>query len=558
MLSYQCGEAVTPLIFQTIGEYFDGIVAAFPEREALIVRHQGVHWTFAEYQKEVNRFAKGLVALGLGKGDRVGIWAPNCAQWCVTQMATAKIGAIMVCINPAYRLHELSYALNKVQCRALVSAQAFKSSDYLGMLQELAPELASAEPGHLRSEALPHLQHVIRLGEGHTPGMHAFEGVCALGDTLDDNVLTEIAPTLDPDDPINIQFTSGTTGSPKGATLTHFNILNNGKQVGAGQHLTEHDKVCVPVPLYHCFGMVMGNLGALTHGAAVVLPNDAFDPSIVLQTVQEEQCTSLYGVPTMFVAMLECSDFARFDLSSLRTGIMAGALCPVEIMKRVIAEMHMSEVVICYGQTETSPVNHMTSSDAPFDKRVSTVGRCGPHQEIKIIDELGHVVPLGEKGELCVRGYSVMRGYWDDDARTSETIDAGGWLHSGDIAQMDDEGYVQIVGRLKDMIIRGGENIYPKEIEEFLYTHPSIQDAQVFGVPDSKYGEEVAVWVVLREGCIETDTGIRTFCQGKIAHFKIPRYVEFVEAFPMTVTGKIQKFVMRDQMLERLAESCAP
>ena len=555
MQSYRCGEAKIPLLYETIGNHFDRVAAQFSERDALIVRHQDIRWTFAEYKAEVDRLATGLLSLGIQPGERVGIWAPNCYEWCLTQMATAKIGAIMVCINPAYRLSELEYALNKVGCRAIIAAEQFKTSDYLGMLQTLAPELATCEPGQLKSEKLPTLEIVIRMGVDVTPGMFNFEEVCKLGGEAEAEQLIVLAEQLDPDDPINIQFTSGTTGNPKGATLTHFNILNNGKQVGAGQNLSELDRVCVPVPLYHCFGMVMGMLGALTHGAAVVLPADAFEPSVVLRSVAEEKCTSLYGVPTMFVAMLGCPEFGQHDMSTLRTGIMAGALCPVEVMKRVIGEMNMSEFIICYGQTETSPVNHMTTINAPFDKRVSTVGQCGPHQEIKIVDEHGKVVPIGEKGELCCRGYSVMRGYWGDEVRTAETIDEAGWLHSGDLATMDEEGYTKIVGRLKDMIIRGGENVYPKEIEEFLYTHPKIQEAQVFGVPCDRYGEEVAVWIQLRDGHTSDAEEIRVFCKDQIAHFKVPTHIEFVSEFPMTVTGKIQKFVMREQLAARLGRS---
>lgn len=553
--SYRCGSATTPLLYQTIGECFDGICDQFAAKEALIARHQDKRFTYAQYREAVDQLASGLIHLGIQKGDRVGIWAPNCYEWCLTQMATAKIGAIMVCINPAYRLHELEYALNKVECKAIITAERFKTSDYLGMLQRLAPELEQAQPGQLRSSTLPHLELVIRMGSDATPGMFNFDTVCTLGTEEDYATLVARGKQLSPDDPINIQFTSGTTGNPKGATLTHFNILNNGNQVGAGQNLTAEDRICVPVPLYHCFGMVMGMLAALTHGATVILPSDAFEPDVVLATVAAESCTALYGVPTMFVAMLSSPNLQTFDLSTLRTGIMAGALCPAEIMKRAIQEMNMSEVIICYGQTETSPVNHMTSIDAPFEKRVFTVGQCGPHQEIKIINEQSDVVPVGEKGELCCRGYSVMRGYWADAERTEETIDSAGWLHSGDLAVMDDEGYVQIVGRLKDMIIRGGENVYPKEIEDFLYKHPSIQDAQVFGIPDEKYGEEVAVWIMLKPNESATADDIKGFCQDQISHFKVPRYIEFVEEFPMTVTGKIQKFKMREAMLEKLGRA---
>ncbi|NIB38378.1 AMP-binding protein [Pseudomaricurvus alkylphenolicus] len=550
--SYLCGEAKAPLLYETIGNCFDRIADTFPDREALVVRHQGIRWNYRQYRQEVELLATGLLRLGIGPGDRVGIWAPNCYEWCLTQFATAKIGAVMVCINPAYRLYELEYALNKVGCRALITAEQFKTSEYLSMLQELAPELQQCQPGRLKAERLPHLEMVIRMGEEQTSGMLNFPEVCALGTEEDMQRLQQLKGELQPDDAINIQFTSGTTGSPKGATLTHCNILNNGYQVAQGMGFSERDRLCVPVPLYHCFGMVMGNLACITHGAAAIFPNDAFEPLTVLQTVQEERCTALHGVPTMFITELEHPQFGEFDLSSLRTGIMAGAPCPVEVMKRVINDMHMSEVTIMYGQTETSPVNHMTALDDPIDKRVGTVGRCGPHQEIKIIDENGRVVPIGEKGELCCRGYSVMLGYWDDEEKTAETIDAAGWLHSGDLAIMDAEGYVQIVGRLKDMIIRGGENVYPREVEEFLYTHSAIQEVQVFGIPDEKYGEEICAWVQVKEGSSLTPEEVKGYCKDKITHFKVPRHIRLVEEYPMTVTGKIQKFKMREAMLAEL------
>ena len=550
--SYMCGEAKFPLIYNTIGNYFDRIVERHPDQEALIVRHQNVRWTYRQYQQQIDRLATGLLKLGIQPGERVGIWAPNCYEWCLTQFATAKIGAVMVCINPAYRLYELDYALNKVGCRAIIAAEKFKTSDYLGMLMELAPELKHCEPGQLQSAKLPQLNMVIRMGEDTTPGMLNFTQVCQLGGVAEAHRLEELKRELQPDQPINIQFTSGTTGSPKGATLTHCNILNNAYQVGKGMGLTANDRLCIPVPLYHCFGMVMGNLACITHGATAVFPNDAFEPLTVLQTVQEERCTALHGVPTMFIAELEHPRFPEFKLSSLRTGIMAGAPCPVEVMKRVINDMHMSEVTIMYGQTETSPVNHMTDLNDPIEKRVGTVGRCGPHQEIKIVDEQGRVVPIGEKGELCCRGYSVMLGYWADQEKTAETIDAAGWLHSGDLAIMDAEGYVQIVGCLKDMIIRGGENIYPREVEEFLYTHPAIEDVQVFGVPDNKYGEEICAWIKLKHDENLSPEEVKAYCKDKITHFKVPRHIRMVEEYPMTVTGKIQKFKMREVMIEQL------
>ena len=550
--SYMRGPETTPLVRQTIGEALEHTVAQHPDSEALVSRHQGIRWSYREYLQAIDDFATGLLAIGIGKGDRVGIWAPNCYEWCVTQFATARIGAIMVCINPAYRLYELEYALNKVQCNAIVCAERFKTSEYLVMLQSLAPELDQAEPGSLRSEKLPHLTTVIRTGEEQTAGMFNFAEVANSGGKGEALQLQQRAAELSPDDPINIQFTSGTTGSPKGATLTHTNILNNGKIVGDGMCLGEQDRLCIPVPLYHCFGMVMGNLACVTHGSTAVLPGDAFDPLTTLQTVAEERCTALHGVPTMFISELEHPQFSDFDLSSLRTGIMAGAPCPVEVMKRVQGDMHMTEVLIAYGQTETSPVNHMTAVDDPIEKRVSTVGQAGPHLEIKLVNEAEEVASIGEKGELYCRGYSVMQNYWDDEEKTNETIDENGWLHSGDLGVMDSEGYVQIVGRLKDMIIRGGENIYPREIEEFLYTHPRIQEVQVFGVSDEKFGEQVCAWIQAHEGEELTEDNVRSFCKSNIAHFKVPHYIRFVESYPMTVTGKIQKFKMRESMEQEL------
>jgi fatty-acyl-CoA synthase len=548
--SYLCGQAIEPLLYETIGACVDRIAAAHGEREALVVRHQGIRWTFAEYKAQIDALAAGLLAVGIEPGDRVGIWAPNRVEWCLTQFATAKIGAIMVCINPAYRLYELEYALNKVGCRAIISAERFKTSAYLDMLNELAPELANCEPGKLVSKKLPHLETVIRMDAAESPGMFNFDAVMKMGGAAERARMAEIAATLQPDDAINIQFTSGTTGNPKGATLSHFNILNNGLQVGAGMRFSEQDRLCIPVPLYHCFGMVMGNLACMTHGACAVFPDEGFDPVSVLETVAEEKCTALHGVPTMFVAEVELPNVADYDTSSLRTGVMAGAPCPLELMHQVIDRLNMTEITIMYGQTETSPVNHMTDIDAPAEKRCGTVGKVGPYQEIKIIDEEGRVVPLGEKGELCCRGYSVMQGYWDDEERTAETIDAAGWLHSGDLAEMDEEGYVQIVGRIKDMIIRGGENIYPREVEEFLYTHPDIQEVQVFGIPDKKFGEIVCAWVQLKEGSVLSEDDVKAYCRDQITHFKVPTHIRFVDEFPMTVTGKIQKFKMRDAMLE--------
>lgn len=470
----------------------------------------------------------------------------------ITQFATAKAGLVLVNINPAYRLSELEYALNKVEAVALITAARFKTSDYLAMIRELAPEIDGATPGGLRAAALPHLKTVIQIGEDAAPGMYGFEEVLARGAEAGHAAVEALAPTLQFDDPINIQFTSGTTGSPKGATLTHHNILNNGYFIGQTMKYTPEDRICIPVPLYHCFGMVIGNLAAVTHGAAMVFPSDAFDPRATLETIAAERCTSLYGVPTMFIAQLDYPEFVDFDLSSLRTGVMAGSPCPVEVMRRVIGSMNMEQVTIAYGMTETSPVSTQTAVDDALDRRVSTVGRVHPHVEVKIVDEAGQIVAPGETGEFCTRGYVVMRGYWNDEDKTDEAIDAAGWMHTGDLATMDEDGYFNIVGRIKDLVIRGGENLYPREIEEYLYKHPKIADVQVIGVPDPKYGEELCAWVKLVDGESATDEDIRDFCQGQIAHQKIPRYVKFVDEFPMTVTGKIQKFAMREAMIAEL------
>jgi fatty-acyl-CoA synthase len=550
--SYYCGASDAQIIYRTIGDYLDEISERFPGNEALVVRHQNIRWTYREFHREIERLATGLLALGIEPGDRVGIWGPNSYEWALVQFATAKIGVIMVCINPAYRLHELEYALNKVECKAIVTAESFKSSEYLKMLENLAPELVRCEPGQLQAHKLPHLTTVIRMGEGQTAGMYNFAPVCAMGTQEHYARLAEFKTELRPDDAINIQFTSGTTGSPKGATLSHCNILNNGYLAGEGMRFSDQDRLCIPVPLYHCFGMVLGNLACMAHGATAVYPSDAFDPVTTLQAVQEERCTALHGVPTMFINELDHPDFADYDLSTLRTGIMAGSPCPVEVMKRVIGEMHMDDILIGYGQTEVSPINHMTLPDDSLAKRTESVGRAVPWVEIKLVDEHNRVVPVGEKGEVCTRGYSVMQGYWNDEQRTRETIDAGGWLHSGDLGVMDDEGYVQIVGRIKDMVIRGGENVYPREIEEFLYTNPKIAEVQVFGVPDERMGEEVCAWVQLHPGENMTEGELKDFCRDQITHFKIPRYVRFVDEFPMTVTGKMQKFVMREQMAAEL------
>jgi len=551
-LSYAHGVSTVPLLGETIGAHFDRIVARWPDRPALIVRQQNIHWSWHELGQRVDAFAAGLVKLGLQPGERIGIWSPNNAEWTVTQFATAKAGLILVNINPAYRLAELEYALNKVGCRALVTATSFKTSDYVGMVNTLAPELRHARPGHLDAAKLPALRIVIQIGEGHAAGMIPFDSVYAMGEAPEHARLQELARTLQFDEPINIQFTSGTTGLPKGATLTHHNILNNGYFLGEAMRYTEHDKVCIPVPLYHCFGMVIGNLACMTHGAAMVYPGEGFDPLATLQTVAEERCTSLYGVPTMFIAELDHPEFASFDLGSLRTGMMAGSPCPIEVMRRCIRDMHLAEMTIGYGMTETSPVSTQTALDDPLERRVSTVGRVHPHVEIKIIDTEGRVVPRGTPGEFCTRGYSVMLGYWDDEERTRQAVDATGWMHTGDLATMDDDGYCNIVGRIKDMVIRGGENVYPREIEEFLYRHPKIQDVQVFGVPDPRYGEEICAWIRVRSGEVLMAEDVREFCRDQIAHYKVPRHIRFVDEFPMTVTGKIQKFIMRERMTAEL------
>lgn len=550
--SYAHGAGELPLIGETIGASFDRTVAAWRDRPGLIVRGQALRWTYGELGAKVDAFAAGLIALGLHPGERIGIWSPNNAEWVVTQFATAKAGLILVNINPAYRLAELEYALNKVACRALITATAFKTSNYVGMLNTLAPELGSSEPGRLSAAKLPSLEIAILLGSNGVPGFIPFDHVYAMGTNTHRARLAELAPRLQFDDPINIQFTSGTTGAPKGATLTHHNILNNGYFIGEAMKLTPRDKLCIPVPLYHCFGMVLGNLACTTHGTAMVYPGEGFDPLATLQTVDEERCTGLHGVPTMFIAQLEHPEFARFDLSSLRTGIMAGAPCPIEVMRRCMAQMHLKEITIAYGMTETSPVSTQTTTDDPVERRTSTVGRVHPHVEVKIVDTEGRIVPRGTSGELCTRGYSVMSGYWNDPDRTAQAIDVARWMHTGDLATMNEEGYVNIVGRIKDMVIRGGENVYPREIEEFLYRHPKIQDVQVFGVPDERFGEELCAWIKVRAGETLTAEQVREFCRDQIAHYKVPRHIRFVDEFPMTVTGKMQKFIMRERMVEEL------
>ncbi|MEI8171269.1 MAG: AMP-binding protein [Rhodoferax sp.] len=546
------GATDQPLIEQTLGAYFDAMVTRQPEHEALVSAHQHLRYTYRELQTASNQLASALLGLGLKPGERVGIWSHNNAQWLLMQLATAKVGLILVNINPAYRVAELEYALNKVACKVLVTMARFKTSDYVGMLRELAPELNSAWLGDLQSVRLPYLRTVVWLDEpgqvAEEAGLLRFSTLLASGDAADPRVAST-AKLLHHTDPINIQFTSGTTGFPKGATLTHRNILNNGFFIGEAMKLTPADRLCIPVPLYHCFGMVLGNLACLTHGATIVYPNDGFEPLSVLQTVQDEKCTGLHGVPTMFIAELDHPRFKEFDLSSLRTGIMAGSPCPIEVMKRVVSEMHMSEVTIAYGMTETSPVSCQSTTTTPLEKRVASVGLVQPHLQVKMIDpETGAIVAPGVAGELCTRGYSVMHSYWEEPNRTAEAIDAEGWMHTGDLATMDAQGYVNIVGRIKDMVIRGGENIYPREIEEFLYRIPQIQDVQVVGIPDTKFGEELCAWIVLKPGQSLTEDEVRAFCKGQIAHYKVPRHIRFVSAFPMTVTGKIQKFKIREEM----------
>ena len=549
--SYFTGEGNGQLLYETIGSCFERVAKANPKGLAIIVKHQGVRWSYQELYEQVDRLSVGLLALGILPGDRVGIWGPNSIEWVMTQLATARIGAIMVCINPAYRLYELEYALNKASCKAMITAEKFKSSDYLTMLNELAPELKHSQAGTLKSAKLPYLELVIRMGTQESAGMLNFDDVCSLGGASERQRLEGLHIELKPDDAINIQFTSGTTGQPKGATLSHCNILNNGWNSAQGMQLTERDKLCIPVPLYHCFGMVLGVLACVTSGATMVFPGEAFDAESTLATVEEERCTGLHGVPTMFVTQLDSPGFNKYDVSTLRTGIIAGAPCAEELMNRIIGDLNMSSVVIGYGQTEVSPINHMTLPDDTLENRTQTVGRAIPYVEIKIVDEHDRVLAIGEQGEICTRGYSVMKGYWDDEQRTNETI-IDGWLHSGDLATMDEFGYVKITGRIKDMLIRGGENIYPREIEDFLYTNPKISEAQVFGVPDEKMGEEVCVWIQLKDGQSATDKEIRNFCEGQITHFKIPRHIRFVKEFPMTVTGKIRKIEMREAMSAEL------
>jgi fatty-acyl-CoA synthase len=552
-LSWVRGADAPPLLETTIGHALDDAAARWSGAEALVSAHQGIRWSWASLARQADAMAAGLLALGLEPGDRLGIWSPNCAEWVLVQFAAAKAGIILVTINPAYRLSELEYTLNKVGVKALVAAERYKTSDYVGMVEALAPELPDAFPGALQAARVPTLRAAIKIGGAPRSGWFDVDDLPGLAEPEHDARLAEIAGRLDPTDAINIQFTSGTTGLPKGATLSHRNILNNGYFVGLAQQLGPADRICIPVPLYHCFGMVMANLAAVTHGSAMVFPAPTFDPEATLDVIAAERCTALYGVPTMFIAALGCPNFDARDLTSLRTGAMAGSPCPVEVMKQVIDRLHMKDVTIAYGMTETSPVSFQTGPHDPLERRVSTIGKVQPHLEVKIVDEAGATTARGVPGEVCTRGYSVMLGYWDDPERTAEAIDPDGWMHTGDLGVIDEAGYGNIVGRIKDMVIRGGENIYPREIEEFLYTHPKVADVTVVGLPDQKMGEELCAWIRLVPGETATEDEIRDFCRGQIAHYKVPRYVRFVDEFPMTVTGKIQKFIIRDQMKRELA-----
>ncbi|MDF0730925.1 AMP-binding protein [Pseudomonas entomophila] len=551
--SYTRGRQDQALLTQTIGQAFDATVARCADREALVVLHQGLRYTWRQLAAQVDTHARALMALGVEVGDRVGIWSPNCGQWCILQLATAKVGAILVNINPAYRLGELEYVLRQSGCSWLVCADAFKTSDYHAMVQELVPELDTHAPGSLASERLPALRGVISLAAEPPAGLLPWTALAGRAGQVGAEAYQARQQALQFDQAVNIQYTSGTTGAPKGATLSHYNILNNGLMVGASLGLTELDRMVIPVPLYHCFGMVMGNLGCVTHGSTMVYPSDAFDPELTLRAVAEERASILYGVPTMFIAMLDHPSRNGLDLSTLRSGIMAGATCPIEVMRRVIDQLHMAEVQIAYGMTETSPVSLQTGPDDALELRVTTVGRTQPQLETKLVDAEGRIVPRGEIGELCTRGYSVMLGYWENPQATADAIDPARWMHTGDLAVMDEAGYVRIVGRNKDMIIRGGENIYPRELEEFFYTHPAVADAQVIGIPCSKYGEEVVAWIKLHPGHSATVEELQGWCKARIAHYKVPRHFRFVDEFPMTVTGKVQKFRMREISVAELA-----
>ena len=548
--SHTRGHQDVPLLTTTLGQAFDATVARHADGEALVVRYQGLRYTWRQLAEQVDIQARALMALGVGLGDRVGIWSPNCAEWCILQIASAKVGAILVTINPAYRVAELEYVLRQSGCRWLVCAGTFKTSDYHAMVQALVPQTSHMEPGEWASERLPELRGAISLAHEPPSGFLPWR---ALADRVGQTSIEAYEARqrqLRCEQPVNIQYTSGTTGAPKGATLSHHNILNNGRMVGRSLGLTAHDRLVIPVPLYHCFGMVMANLGCLTHGSTMIYPNDAFDAELTLRTVAEERASVLYGVPTMFIALLDHPVRTQLDLSSLRSGVMAGATCPIEVMRRVIDQLHMAEVQIAYGMTETSPVSLQTGPNDALELRVTTVGRTQPHLETKLVDADGVTVARGETGELCTRGYSVMLGYWGDPEATRQAIDAAGWMHTGDLAVMDEAGYVRIVGRNKDMIIRGGENIYPRELEEFFHTHPAVAEAQVVGIPCSRYGEALVAWIRLRPGQVVTAEQLQTWCRAHVAHFKVPQHIRFVEAFPMTVTGKVQKFRMREISIE--------
>ncbi|QOW45955.1 MULTISPECIES: AMP-binding protein [Acinetobacter] len=551
-LSYAYGTSQQPLVGMTIGEKFDEACQMYADQDAVISLHQNIRLSYQELQDQVNAFACSLLRLGLQKGDRLAIWSPNCVEWTIAQFAAFKAGIILVNLNPAYKKNELEYVLNKVSCKGLIIASVFKSSDYQQVLTQIAPEIQTAQDKVLNAEKVPHLKYVIKIDEQQHEGIHRFSDLLSQPSQQELKQLQAIAQDLQFDETINIQFTSGTTGNPKGTMLTHNNILNNGYFVGEGIHLTPQDRVCISVPLFHCFGMVMGNLACITHGSTMVYPSAVFNSLASLKAIEQEKCTAAYGVPTMFIAMLEEETFDQFDLSSLRTGIMAGSPCPREIMQRVIDRMHMSEITICYGMTETAPVSMQTSTTDPIECRVGTVGRVKPHLEVKIIDEQGKIVPRGKLGELCVRGYSVMLGYWEDEEKTKEVIDVAKWMHTGDIAEMDEEGFVKIKGRIKDVVIRGGENLFPKEIEDFLYTHPDVSDVQVIGLPDPRYGEELCACIILHDHHQVTEECIRQYCKEHISHNKVPKYVRFFTEFPMTASGKAQKFKLQEFMRNEL------
>jgi len=546
------GATEPPLLEHTIGEALTRAAELWPDAEAVVSVHQAIRWTWADFARRVDALAAGFLALGLAPGDRLGVWSPNCAEWTLTQFATARAGIIQVNINPAYRTSELEYTLRKAGVKALVCAERFKTSDYVATVESLAPEVGACAPARLAAATLPDLKALIQIGGTPRPGWLGLDAVAGLAGDDERAALAALAPALRARDAINIQFTSGTTGRPKGATLSHRNILNNAYFVGLGMGMRPGDRLCLPVPLYHCFGMVMGNLACAVHGATMVYPSEGFEAGAVLRTLEAERCTALHGVPTMFIAQLEHPDFDRFDLSALRTGLMAGSPCPVEVMRKVIDRMHMKEVGIAYGMTETSPVSFQSARDDPLERRVGSVGRVQPHLEVKIVGDDGAIVPRGQPGEICTRGYSVMLGYWGDPGPTAEAVDADGWMHTGDLGVIDDAGYGNIVGRIKDLIIRGGENVYPREIEEYLFGHPKVEDVQVVGLPDPRYGEEICAWVKLRTGEQATPEEIISFCNGRIAHYKIPRHIRFVDDFPMTVTGKIQKFEIRAAMIAEL------